>query len=217
MSSNRKIIELTDALQSGEASVRLKAALMAGIHPEVGLLDVLLDRCSVEPDFYVREQLTWGLTRLPKEIVVPRLCVEVSSSDNQARSQALHTLSKIKDTKAWPVITDALLRDPDDEVAQAAWRAAVSMVPPGEKMHLAEVLGSQLGRGGREVQLSLSNALVALGEVAAEAAIRKRIASTDRNTQIHALATQKLLADPDAGFQYAVDQVKVLLAPRPKS
>lgn len=216
MNDSKTVSELAAALEADEASVRLKAALELGVHPEVELLDLLLERCAVEPDFQVREQLTWSLVRFPKDVVVPRLCAEVTSSNDQARSQALHTLSKIKDTKAWPVITEQLLRDPSDEVAQAAWRVAVSVVPRGEEVNLAKALGSQFGRGGREVQLSLSSALAALGEAAAETAIATGIASKDRNTRAHALATRKYLADPEAGFQYAVDQVKVLLAPRPK-
>lgn len=194
--------------------MRLKAALIAGVHPDLDLLDELLDRCAVEPDFHVREQLTWSLLRYPKDIVVPRLCAEVSSANAQARSQALHTLSKIKDKNAWPVITAPLLRDPNDEVAKAAWRAAVSMVPPGKEKSLAEDLGSQLGRGGRDVQLSLSRALIALGEDAAGPILRKAVSSDDHDVQLHARATEKILYDRNVDFQYAIDQVKVVLAPR---
>jgi hypothetical protein len=57
--------------------------------------------------------LTWALTRFPSEITVPRLLAELLSERAQARSQALHTLSKIKDAGAWPAITGSLLRDPD--------------------------------------------------------------------------------------------------------
>lgn len=128
----------------------------------------------------------------------------------------MHTLSKIKDAKAWTIITEALLSDPNDEVAQAAWRAAVSMVPLGEEKRLAADLGSQLGRGGRGVQLSLSCALIALGKDVAYPVVKKATMSNDRNVQVHALATKKMLADSDTEFQYAIDQVKVLLAPRPK-
>jgi hypothetical protein len=90
-------------------------------------------RRALEPDFYVRDMLTWALTRFPSEIIVPRLLAELRSERAQARSQALHTLSKIKDAGAWPTITRSLLRDADDEVARSAWRAAVALVPSEKK------------------------------------------------------------------------------------
>jgi HEAT repeat protein len=188
--------------------VRLKAALAAGSNPDAGLLDILLARCAVEPDFYVRDMLTWALTRLPSEITVPRLISELRSERAQARSQALHTLSKIKDPRAWPAITQSLLRDSDDEVARSAWRAAVVLVPIGQEKALAEELATQLGRGNRDVQLSLSRALVALGEEVVEPVLRKAMASNDPGVQTHASATERILRDPDAGSERAVDVAK---------
>src|SRR6185369_1466843 len=154
-------MSLISALAADDESVRLKAALAAGSSPDPSVLDVLVERCAVEPDFYVRDMLTWALTRLPSEITVPRLITELRSERAQARSQALHTLSKIRDSRAWPAITQSLLRDSDDEVARSAWRAAVILVPDGQEKDLAEELATQLGRrGDRDVQLSLSRALV---------------------------------------------------------
>jgi HEAT repeat protein len=156
--------------------------------------------------------LTWALTRLPSAITVPRLLAELRSERAQARSQALHTLSKIKDAGTWPAITRALLRDPDDEVARSAWRAAVILVPDEQKNELAEELASQLGRGGRDVQLSLSRALVALGQEVAEPAIRKALASETVAVRAHASATSRLLLDPTASFDLAVHEAKRVLA-----
>jgi hypothetical protein len=66
------------------------------------------------------------------------------------RAQALDTLSKIGDRRAWPAITRSLLTDADGEVARSAWRAAVVRVPEGDEPRLAEVPATQPGRGGRE-------------------------------------------------------------------
>ena len=57
------------------------------------------------------------------------------------------------------------------------------------------------------------DALVALGEMAIEPALNTALASKDPAVQAHASATEKLLRDPDAGFQFAVDQVKRIFAP----
>jgi HEAT repeat protein len=205
---------LLDALGAGKTSTRLQAALAAGTYPDPGLVDALVARCAIESDFFVRDMLTWALTRLPPEITVPRLLAELHSERAQARSQALHTLSKIGEGNAWPAITRSLLRDSDDEVARSAWRAAVVLVPAAERKGLAVELVAQLGRGDRNVRLSLSRALVALGDVI-EPALRKGLASADPTVRAHARATERLLHDPDAGFDVAVDEATriVVLGP----
>jgi HEAT repeat protein len=155
--------QLLAALAADDGSTRLEAALAIGTNPEPDLVDTLIARCAIEPDFYVRDMLTWALTRFPPAITLPNLIAELGSEVPQARSQALHTLSKIKDSSAFPSITQSLLRDADDEVARSAWRAAVTLVPDARKGELAQELAMQFGRGGREVQFSLSRALMALG------------------------------------------------------
>ncbi|MDG4798426.1 HEAT repeat domain-containing protein [Micromonospora sp. WMMD1082] len=202
---------LVDALAAGSASTRLHAALAIGTHPDPGVVDVLVARCAVEPDFFVRDMLTWALTRLPAEITVPRLRAELRSGRAQARSQALHTLSKIGDRSAWPAITRSLLHDADDEVARSAWRAAVVLVPDGEEEALATALAAQLGRGDREVRLSLSRALVALGDVV-EPVLQAAMAGQDPAVRAHARATERLLRDPDASFDLAVDEARRVVA-----
>jgi HEAT repeat protein len=199
---------LIAALAAGDTPMRLKAALAIGSNPEPCLAGALVARCAVEPDFFVRDMLTWALTRLPSEIIVPRLLAELRSERAQARSQALHTLSKIKDASVWPAITRSLLRDSDDEVARSAWRAAVALVPHGQEKDLAEELAAQLGRGDWQLRLSLSRALVALGEEVAGPALRKAMASGDPRILSHASATERLLRNPDAGSEAAVKEAK---------
>lgn len=202
---------LLAALSGENASTRLQAALIAGTHPGPALLGALIDRCAVEPDFFVRDMLTWALTRLPTELTVPRLRAELESDGAQARSQALHTLSKIGDPAVWPAITPALLRDPDDDVARSAWRAAVVLVPDAEREALANELSTQFGRGDREVQRSLSRALTTLGEVIL-AVLHRAASSTDPHMRAHAQATEQLLRDPDAAFDLDVDAAKRVAA-----
>ncbi|EHR51131.1 hypothetical protein SacmaDRAFT_2893 [Saccharomonospora marina XMU15] len=201
----------TGTHRARDCSTRLEAALTAGTQADPAFVDALVARCAVEPDFFVRDMLTWALTRLPAERTVPRLLTELRSQRAQARSQALHTLSKIGDSKAWPAITRSLLHDPDDEVARSAWRAAVVLVPAAEREGLATELAAQLGRGDREVRLSLSRALVALEDVI-EPALRTGLDSADPAVRAHARATQRLLHDPDAGFDLAVDEANRVVA-----
>ncbi|MGW3071915.1 MULTISPECIES: HEAT repeat domain-containing protein [unclassified Kitasatospora] len=198
---------LLRGLEHDDASVRLRAALAVGSRPHPGFVGGLVERCAVEPEFTVREMLTWALTRHEAAATLPLLLDEVRAERAQARSQALHTLSKIGDRRAWPAITPALLADADDEVARSAWRAAVVLVPDGGQRDLAVVLAAQLGRGGRETQLSLSRALVALGE-AMLPTLKAATTDPDPRVRAHALATERLWHDPDAGFESAIEEAK---------
>ncbi|BEH02822.1 HEAT repeat domain-containing protein [Brooklawnia propionicigenes] len=210
-STDYRTTRLDSALQSPDASLRLRAALAAGSDPMPADVPVLIAHCGTELDFFVRDMLTWALTCHPADRTVPLLLTELGSPNPQACAQALHTLSKIGDARAWPQITDGLLGAPDDEVARAAWRAAVRLVPAGQRANLARRLAGQLGRGGRDVQLSLSRAFVALGaaaeDVLAEAALRGSPVA-----RLHAAATQRLVSDPDSGFDAALAEAKRVLA-----
>lgn len=204
-------IRALQGLKNSSSSVRLRAALAVGTTPGPGAIDRLIERCAIEPEFYVREALTWALTRHSPSMTVPKLIDELRSERTQARSQALHTLSKIGDRQAWPAITRALLTDAEDEVARSAWRAAVVLVPEGGEAGLAAVLATQLGRGERETQLSLSRALIALGEVIMPT-LRAAMTDVDPCVRQHAIATERLLRDPDAGFEFATEEAKRVVA-----
>ncbi|CAM2879434.1 HEAT repeat domain-containing protein [Prescottella defluvii] len=197
---------LVDALAASDSSDRLRAALAAGTDPDPTLVEVLVARCAVEPDFFVRDMLTWALCRLPADSTVPRLLDQLGSETPQARSQALHTLSKIGDRRAWPAVA-ALLHDGHDEVARSAWRAAVALVPSGGEGELAADLAIGLGRGDRDMHLSLSRALAALGDDAAPILVTA-MAGSDPRVRAHAEATEQLRLDPDSAFTLAVEVAK---------
>lgn len=198
---------VADALSAEDSSVRLRAALAVGSNPDLVFLETLVERCAVEPDFFVRDMLSWALTRLSPEITLPRIRQELGSERAQARSQALHTLSKIGDRRAWDWITRDMLRDADDEVARTAWRVAVAFVPEDEKEDLVDELVLQLGRGDRSVQLSLSRAFVDLGEVI-KPALEKAAENPDPAVAAHARATELLRHNPETGFDAAIEEAK---------
>lgn len=208
---------LVAALTAPSASVRLRAALAAGSAPHASYVEVLVQRCRVEPDFYVRDMLTWALTRHERETVIDRMIGELGSELPQARSQALHTLSKLGAPRTWTSITTELLRDADEEVARTAWRTAVGLVPDGEAESLAEVLATQLDRGGWDLQLSLSRAFVALGHAAAPVLERAK-GHPHEGVAAHAIATERLMANPDEGFDDAIAEAQrtaaLLAAPK---
>ena len=164
-----------------------------------------MERCAVEPDFFVRDMLSWALIRNDRATVTDRLLAELASATPQARSQALHTLSKVADPAVWPAITSDLLFDADDDVARAAWRTAAGLVPEANRARLAADLATQLGRGGRETRLSLSRALAMLGD-AALPVLAQADTSTNEAVRAHAAATLRLIEDPDAAFDDAVQE-----------
>ncbi|MEE1943011.1 HEAT repeat domain-containing protein [Streptomyces sp. TRM 70361] len=206
---------MTNALSAEDASVRLQAALAAGSSADPAFLETLVERCAVEPDFFVRDMLSWALARLSPQITLPRIRRELDSEHNQARSQALHTLSKIGDKGTWAWITRDMLRDPDDEVARTAWRVAAALVPEDEEKDLADELVLQLGRGDRGVQLSLSRALVHLGAVI-RPVLEKAAESPDPAVAAHARATELLRRNPETGFDAAIEEAKRAVALGPE-
>jgi hypothetical protein len=150
---------------------------------------------------------------LSPESTLPRIRQELDSGRAQARSQALHTLSKIGDRSTWAWITRDVLRDPDEDVARTAWRVAVALAPEDEqrRRHLVDDLITQFGRGGHDVQLSLSRALVALGDVV-EPALQRAAAAPDPAVAAHARSTALLLQDPEVGFAAALHEAERVVA-----
>lgn len=155
---------LRSLLDSPDQSVRLKAALAAGTYPEPDFIEVLISQCATESDFFVRDTLSWALMRNDIPQVVKRLETELQSANTQAKSQAIHTLSKIGDKNNYKLITDEMLFDADDFVASTAWRAASVLVPEDEKPNLVAKLITQLGRGDSDTQFGLTRFLCALGD-----------------------------------------------------
>jgi HEAT repeat protein len=155
---------LQELLNSPNQSVRLKAALAAGTYPNPDQIEILISQCASESDFFVRDTLSWALMRHDQKSVIEQLKLELKSENPQARSQALHTLSKIGDKNNYSLITTELLLDADDFVASTAWRSASVLVPDADKPALVEILISQLGRGDSDTQFGLTRFLCAIGQ-----------------------------------------------------
>lgn len=175
-------------LESPDKSVRLQAALAAGTYPEDAYIEVLVTQCAHEPDFFVRDTLSWALMRHDIGKVVERLKPELNSDNPQAKSQAIHTLSKIGDKKFYSLITNEHHFDPLDKVAVTAWRAASVLVPDNEKPALTKVLVSQLGRGDSDLQFDLTRFLCALGDVIIEP-LKLASESEKEEVRLHAAFT----------------------------
>lgn len=211
MTPEQYAANIARALDVQDQSVRLQAAMAAGTHPHPDLLETLVRRCGVEPDFFVRETLAWALTRLPADDVLPRVQRELASKNIQARTQALHVLSKVGDERAWPWITSEFLHDADDDLARTAWRAAAALAPESQHGSLADELVKEFGRGDAGTQMALSVALLGLGD-AAVPAVTSAIRSQDAAVTEHARATDLLRTRPELAFDGAVEEAKRIVA-----
>jgi HEAT repeat protein len=182
------VATLKALLDSPDKSVRLQAALAAGTYPEDGYIEVLVTQCAHETDFFVRDTLSWALMRHDIGKVVERLKSELNSENPQAKSQALHTLSKIGDKQFYSLITNEHHFDSQDKVAVTAWRAASVLAPDDEKSALTKILVSQLGRGDSDLQFDLTRFICALGDVIVEP-LKQASESEKEEVRLHAAFT----------------------------
>ncbi|CAM3698729.1 HEAT repeat domain-containing protein [Tsukamurella ocularis] len=200
-------------LDHQNASIRLRAALDAGTAPGTVDAVALVARCAVEPDFFVRDMLTWALTRLSPAETVPLLRAELGSAVPQARSQALHSLSKIGGAESAAAFGEvlALAADADAEVAKAAWRTSAALAQDADaRRSAAGALLTQLGRGDEETRRSLSRAILALGDEGVSAL--QAVSTTTEPARRHLAETVRLLEDPDSGFAGAVHEAQRVAA-----
>lgn len=175
-------------LASPDKSIRLQAALAAGTYPEAEFIPILIAQCRFESDFFVRDTLSWALMRNEITKVVDCLKSELNSGVVQAKSQALHTLSKIGEKQYYSLITNEHHFDSHDNVAVTAWRAASVLVPDSEKSALTKILVSQLGRGDSDLQFDLTRFLCALGDVIVEP-LKQASEADKEEVRLHAAFT----------------------------
>ena len=199
-----RVDNLRALLASPDQSERLRTALNAGTYPDPAYIDPLVKRSAIEPDFYVREMIVWALIRNDGPLVVDRLLPELISEVSQARSQALHTFTKLNDRALYKHISKDLLFDASDFVAMTAWRAASRLVPQGEELALGNVLIHQLGRGAFDVQHALSRAFCAIGESILPL-LENAAENTNKRVRDHARFTIAILKDPWSERKIAAD------------
>lgn len=181
---------VTDLLHP-DKNVRIRAALDLGATQHRAALPELIERLGHEPDFFVRENLTWAVVRMGPD-AVPLLLGLLERPDAATRLQAVHTLSKIAD----PASAGALKRvvhDPDDEVARKAIFALGQMGHP-DALH---TLMGGVGHPDAERRNTLSTALVAFGH-AALPPLLEMLGHPEAPRRAHAADILGLLGDPVA-------------------
>lgn len=143
-----------------DKNVRIRAALDLGAAQHRAALPDLIERLGHEPDFFVRENLTWAVVRMGADAVPPLLEL-LENPDAATRLQAVHTLSKLAEPASAVALGQAV-NDPEDEVARKAIFAL------GQLGHPAALgtLVAQVGHPDAERRNTLSTALVEFGQAA---------------------------------------------------
>src|SRR5690606_28987247 len=90
---------MLEQLVHPDKNLRGPAALALGGASVADALDGLLARVGHEPDFYVREDITWALVRMGDQAIAPLIAL-LADENAAVRHHAAHTLGKINDGRA---------------------------------------------------------------------------------------------------------------------
>ena len=162
-----EVIELMQTLADpqGDKNARIRSAFSLGAAARQEALPVLVEQLITEPDFFVRETLTWAVVRMGAA-ALPALLPLLEYADPAVRLQVVHTLSKLSEPRATAALLLAV-QDPDAEVAR---RAVFALGQLGSSEALGGLIAA-LGQPSAEQRQSLTTALVQVGSAAVPALI----------------------------------------------
>ena len=106
---------LQKALEAESASARLQTAMAAGLRPKSAYIDILVDRFAVEPDFFVRDTLTWALIQHDRSLTLERVVPMIRVAAHPLRLRILDFLDHAGEPKTVGEIVAAC----GDDVPQA--------------------------------------------------------------------------------------------------
>lgn len=147
------LVDLADL----DKNTRLRAVMAIGQFADPAALPALLQRLRDEPDFFVRDNLSWAITRCGDAAVEPLIAL-LDDDDARVRYHAAHALSKLGDLRAVDALI-ARLSDSDDDVVQKAIYALGRL----KAVRALPLLAAQIGVGTRERRTTRNEALEAFG------------------------------------------------------
>src|SRR5690349_20088578 len=98
---------LIERIHHIDRNARSAAVMELGKLANADALAALLDVLGVEPDFYVREDISWALARIGDAAVLP-LIDRLRDENPAIRHHAAHVLIKIGDRRAIEGLIEAL-------------------------------------------------------------------------------------------------------------
>jgi HEAT repeat protein len=205
-------------LANPDRDVRQVAVIALGERADPATADALVAQLFAEPDFFVRDTLTWAVTRLGASALPAVLAGLDEQRAPEVRTQALHTLSKIAD----PATVNAIVTLIDDDEPAVSAKARWALGRIGDPRVVPQ-LADRLGANTTEVQNALTDVLASFGSGAvptlvdalghSDAAVRQHAADVlchvghpDAEPAAHALG--EAAADPESAV--AVSAVMAL-------
>jgi HEAT repeat protein len=148
---------LIEQLHHPDKNVRSSAVFALEKLDDAGVADALIQALGTEPDFFVREDMTWALVRLG-EPAFQKLVAALGDSQAAGRPHMAHTLSKMRDARAVDVLL-AVLHDPDIAVVR---KAVFALGQIGEARAISAIT-VLLGHEDEELQTTLTQTLEKFG------------------------------------------------------
>lgn len=179
------------ALVHPDKDVRQQAAVGLGQRADPRLAPAIAQLLWRESDFFVRETLTWVLTRTPAT-ATEAATAALADPDASVRLQALHVLSKIADPDSAAVVA-ALLEDQDLGVVDKARWALARIGDPSVIPLLVDRLG-QRDLAGRD---AMTTTLAQFG-VAAVSSLVSALGDEDPSVRAHAADVLCFIGAPGA-------------------
>ena len=176
-------------LRDPDKNTRANAAVELGKLDDSSTADLLVEALATEPDFFVREYLTWSIVRMA-DAATPLLIRMLTDARPQARHGAAHTLGKIAD----PCATGALIATLQDDDPAIVSKAAFALGAIGAVESVAAVV-DLLGGADRELQSTLVTVLERFGAHAVPA-VAAALTHADAGVRAHAAEILGVIADP---------------------
>lgn len=183
-----QLTEILVGLKHPHEDVRQRAALALGPHVTAEHAPRLAAHLWEEPDFFVRESLTWLLTRVP-EAALPLALAALADERPLVRHDAVHLVGKIGDATALPAVLP-LTADADDDVAAKARFVLTRLGDPAA----IPALTAYLGRGGDDRRTELTRDLATFGSHAVPA-LQVALRDDDESVRTHARWVLDVIAE----------------------
>lgn len=182
--------DLVARLRDPDRNVRLQAALDIGKLNEAGAAGALIEALAAEPDFFVRETLTWSIVRLGSA-ATPLLMDRLEDESPSVRHDAAHALSKIGDPHALAALVTIL----GDENSAVVSKAAFALGQIGDASAIPALV-ALLGRDDRELESALNAVLERFSTAAVQPLVQ---ALADENWRTREQAADALRGIGDTG------------------
>lgn len=179
------------ALLHPDKDIRQRTAVSLGQLADPHLAAQIAQLLWQEADFFVRETLTWVLTRTPHPAAEAAEAA-LNNGDTGTRVQALHLLSKLADPDTVPTVARHI-DDPDQIVADKARWALARIGDPS----VIPLLVDRLGDPDLSTRDAMTNTLTQFGAPAVPTVV-SALTAEDASIRSHAAEVLCFIGSPGA-------------------